>query len=153
MKVPLLLSVLLGGEWLLHAIGRLALFCPFFWAPAWRGRASYTLGTISVSLKLARTGASPHQLVSSVVPTRSAIFTWDTTVLAPLQLDRDVLFLDAWIDEGRDAPRLIGELLAHKRRVFIYTDRFPVTLLQKILEGRLIQVVLPMPTLVLEVVS
>ncbi len=43
----------------------------------------------------------------------------------PLLFDRDIVILDARADEGRDAPILIGELLARNRRVFVLQSGFP----------------------------
>jgi len=57
--------------------------------------------------------------------------------LAPLQLGRDLLILDTWIDDGRDAPALVDALLrAGRRRVFVATRDLPPALLARILQGR-----------------
>ena len=55
-----------------------------------------------------------------------------------MQLDRDLLILDAWADDGRSAPELVKELLARGRRVFVRLDGFPPSILRAMSSGHVV---------------
>ena len=65
--------------------------------------------------------------LSPVVPDRSAIVIFGNPkdALAPLQLDRDVVIVDAGLDRGATAPEMVQALLAQKRRVFLFATGVP----------------------------
>jgi hypothetical protein len=60
------------------------------------------------------------------LPAGSAVFTWTVyrNTAAPLQLHRDVIIVDASRDHGRDAPKLIAQLMNRGRRVFLLKNGF-----------------------------
>jgi len=75
--------------------------------------------------------------LESAVPGRSALFVYwgNKDAAGPLQIDKDVVIVDAWADGGTDAPLLAGELLKAKRRVFVFTKDFPDSILQHLHEA------------------
>ena len=77
--------------------------------------------------------------LEAVLPDRSAaIGHWGgKDAVVPLLFTRDIVILDAWADDGRDAPRLIRGLLSSKRRVFVLKDGFAPTLLHRVDSGLL----------------
>jgi hypothetical protein len=60
-----------------------------------------------------------------------------------LLVPRDIVILDVWADDVRDAPGLVDDLLRQGRRVFVATDRMPVPVFRRIVEGRVVKPVLP----------
>jgi hypothetical protein len=57
----------------------------------------------------------------------------------PLLLSRDVVLLDAWADDGVDAPNLAGAALANGRRVIVLADGFPSKILNAMSAGRVVR--------------
>jgi len=71
------------------------------------------------------------------VPDRSAIVAYwgNTNAVVPLLMTRDVVILDASADECKDAPVLIRELLAMKRKVFVLDEGFTKENLERLRSG------------------
>jgi hypothetical protein len=87
----------------------------------------------------ARRGANLErtEILDSVVPDGSALVAyWGSKDAAgPLQMEKDLVILDAWADGGQDAPVLVNELLASGRRVFVLADMVPQSVMMRMTEG------------------
>ena len=72
------------------------------------------------------------QALADVLPDRSALVAWwwHRDPAAVLLLDRDIVILDIWADNGRAAPALIRHLLDQGRRVLLLEDDVPAPVLQ-----------------------
>lgn len=67
-------------------------------------------------------------ILDAILPKNSpiAVFEWRTNGrLSFLQLDRDMVVLDAARDGGNDMRILASQLLERGRRVFVFTSFFP----------------------------
>jgi hypothetical protein len=73
----------------------------------------------------------------AVVPDHSALIAYGGSrdAAGPLLFDRDVVILDAHPDDGADAPKLIRELMARNRRVFVLRGSFSGRALSRVLAG------------------
>jgi hypothetical protein len=54
-----------------------------------------------------------------VIPARAALLEYGSNAFGPLQLDHDLVILDARVDSGEDAPKLIASLRARGRRILL----------------------------------
>jgi hypothetical protein len=130
--LPVGLAAALAGAWLL-AIQR----APRPWIPgALAALAGASLGWALVvhvgadlreSLTFRQRKLNIVNALSPVVPSRSAIVIFGNPkdALAPLQLDRDVVIVDAGLDRGATAPEMVQALLAQGRRVFLFATGVP----------------------------
>ena len=138
LKLPLVMAAVLAGLWAATRRGF-----------AVRRPLSVVLGTClgwGVAIHLAQDVAGAQRLravnlartnaLAEALPDHSALVAWFAmNAAAPLLLDRDVVVLWAGADEGRDAPRLIREMLASGRRVFVMGSGFPDKALALTLAG------------------
>lgn len=135
MKAPLVLALLLVGAWLAarrapaSAGLSLALGACLGWA-----FAVHWVDDLPKSRSFRRNNELHAAALASALPPdadRIAIFTWWGTkdAFAPLQLERDLVIVDAWPDGGRDTPELIDALLADGRRVWVLEWGFPPPML------------------------
>ena len=78
------------------------------------------------------------QIYRDKLPDRFALVAWlfRGENATPLRLERDVVILDCYSDQGQAISRHIEEFFAHQRPVFILTEGFPQKVLQKILQNR-----------------
>ena len=85
-----------------------------------------------LALQSCDAGPSPRTL-----PDRSAFVAWwgHRDAAAPLLFDRDIVVLDLWADDGKDAPVLIRELLAQGRRVMLLEFGIPPSVLAHVTAG------------------
>ncbi|MBI3003933.1 MAG: hypothetical protein HYY49_00780 [Ignavibacteriales bacterium] len=139
LKIPLVLSLLLIFVWVFPArfihrnIPSLALGACLGWALV------IHLGTDLVGSRFRRSDNDQRlQILKNVVPDHSALFTYwgNKDAAGPLQLERDVIIVDVHADDGHDAPQLINELLAQRRKIFILLIDIPDEMLTRILQGR-----------------
>jgi hypothetical protein len=75
-----------------------------------------------------------RQQVYERLPDNSAlvVFWANSHGVGPLLLHRDIVVVDAHADDGQAAPVLIRELLARKRRVFLFNYGFPADMLDRV---------------------
>ena len=75
--------------------------------------------------------------IAAVVPNHSAVVGhWGSKdAVGALLFTRDLVVLDAWSDDGRDAPGLIRELLATRRKVFLLEEGFTAQDLEQLTGG------------------
>jgi hypothetical protein len=73
-------------------------------------------------------------------PAPSALVAWWglKDAAGPLQIDRDLVILDAHNDRGESLPEMIDALLADGRRVFVIINGFPPQVLSAALAGRVV---------------
>lgn len=76
-----------------------------------------------------------QEMLAAVLPPRAALVCHGHTkdAVGPLLLDRELVVLDTGYGGGRAAPKLVGELLAQRRRVFVDTTELPPRLLRNLL--------------------
>ena len=134
MKIPLLIAIFLAVAWLVTRRGRaggsalsVALGVSLAWA-----LGVHFLDDLPASRELRRANQMQRESVDHVLTGRSAVFAyWGyKDPFGPMQLDRDLLILDAWADDGQAAPELVNELLTRGRRVFVRLDGFPPSILR-----------------------
>jgi hypothetical protein len=156
LDLPLLLAALAAVGWLLaRRRGRtrvldLAVGACLAWA------LLVHLGDdLAASRQRRRSHATMLAAYRQTIPDRSALFTWwgAKDAAGPLQLDRDVVVLDARNDDGETMPALVDELLAAKRRVFVLANGFSRKVLTDALGGRPVREVTGEPMFVVEVVG
>ena len=142
MKIPLLIAIFLGVAWLATRRGRaggsalsVALGVSLAWA-----LGVHLLDDLPASRELRRANQMQRESVDHVLTGRSALFAyWGyKDPFGPMQLDRDLLILDAWADDGQTAPELVKELLARGRRVFVRLDGFPPSILRAMSSGHVV---------------
>ena len=82
--------------------------------------------------------ASRYEYLNRTIPNHSALFTYwgNKDAAGPMQLDKDVVILDVWADEGRDSKTLEEELLARGRRIFILENDMPEKTLSSLVIDR-----------------
>jgi hypothetical protein len=125
--LPLSLAVALVGAWLLATrpgprpwlAGAVAALtgASLGWALA------VHVGTdLRESLTIRQRKLNIAHALSPVLPDHSAIVIFGNPkdAPAPLQLDRDVVIVDAALDNGATAPQIVQALLAQDRRVFLF---------------------------------
>ncbi len=139
LKFPLLLTTALGVLWILarsrervRALLTVAAGICLGWS-----LALHMVDDVAASRRVRQWNLQLTEGLRGLVPDHSALVTyWGTRDAAgPLLFDRDVVILDAHADEGQDAPALISELLARKRRVFVIQAGIPGEVLSRILAG------------------
>ena len=71
--------------------------------------------------------AEKLQFLEKVIPDHSALFTYwgNKDAAGPLQLTRDVVILDTWADDGKDAVVLDKELEARDRTICVLENDMP----------------------------
>ncbi len=127
MRVPLVLSAGLVACWVWAARGRGASALAIMLGACLAWSLAVHLGDdVSASRRRRADTALLSESLRARLPGSSAIVTWTVyrNVAAPLQLDRDLIIIDASRDHGRDAPRLIGQLMKQERRVFLLASGF-----------------------------
>ncbi len=139
LKAPLLLAALLVVCWILARIGyrvRTLVAVVVGLCLGW-GLALHLADDVFASHRARRYSLGRTQALAGVVTDRSVLVAWwgHRDPAAALLLDRDVVILDAWADEGKDAPRLIRELLARGRRVQVLEDGIPASVLAHVTAG------------------
>lgn len=90
-----------------------------------------------------RVNAERARILTANVPDHSVLFVYwgakDAT--GPLLLAKDVVLLDAWADDGHDAPRLAGAALSMGRRVVVLAESFPQPILDALSDGRIVRTI------------
>jgi hypothetical protein len=138
-KMPLLLSFALGASWAVYRFaGRMrgglafAVGCCLAWALVLHVEDDVRFAQAFRAGHLART-----QALADVLPDNSAFvaFWSGKDAAGALLFNRDVVILDPRADQGADAPKLIRELLARKRRVFMLDEGFPADVRAHVLSG------------------
>ena len=139
LKLPLLLAVVLGVLWFVARRRERA-------RPWLAGVAGVCLGwaltlhvvdDVAASHRLRARKAAETAALNGVLPDGSALiaYTGYKDAAFPLLFNRDIVILDARGDEGADAPILIRELHARKRRVFVLQSGFKPDVLSGVLAG------------------
>jgi hypothetical protein len=138
LKFPLVIASVLATLWFLASRGtaRQLLTAVVGVSLGW-GLALHLGEDLAASRRLRTLNHRAAERLRALVPDHSALITYygRRDAPGPLQLDRDVVILDAHADEGADAPMLIRELLARQRRVFVLQDGFPQDVLSRVLAG------------------
>ncbi len=148
MKTPIALAAAFALAWL--AAARLsALARPLAWASGACLGWALTVqlcDDLAASRTLRRENLSWQQAYErSLPPGKTAVFAhWGVKDrLGGLILSRDVVILDTFADDGRDAPGLVDDLLRQGRRVFVATAGFPMPVFGRMVAGRTARVVPP----------
>jgi hypothetical protein len=83
--------------------------------------------------------AARFDYLQKIVPDHSALFTYwgNKDAVGPIQLEKDVVILDVWADEGHDARLLEEELLTQGRRIFILENDMPGEILRGLIADRI----------------
>lgn len=78
------------------------------------------------------------EILQRIIPDHSALFAYwgNKDAAGPLQLTKDVVILDPWADDGRDARLLEQELLSQDRRVFVLENDMPDEILRGLVINR-----------------
>jgi hypothetical protein len=139
LKTPLLLSASIGVLWFFATFeGRFGaqLASAAGMCLAW-GLTLHLADDVAASHRLRERKLEETRALDGVLPDDSALvaYTGYKDAAFPLLFDRDIVILDARADEGRDAPRLVGELLDRGRRVFVLESGFPGVVLSRVVEG------------------
>lgn len=82
-----------------------------------------------------------RRLLPAEGPVALIAYRGATEAFGPLQLERDLVILDAWADRGLTTATLTDEYLAKGRRVFLLANGFPAEIGQPLLsrfDGRLV---------------
>jgi hypothetical protein len=106
---------------------------------------------VMTSRGIRETNARDLNVLEATIPDHSALFTYwgrQKAAAGPLQLNKDVLILDAWADNGEDAPKLARELLEKHKAVFIEGSGMPEAIVERIKGDDSLAVVVTNPFLV-----
>ena len=139
LKAPLVLAVSLSICWLLARTGyrvTTLLSGVTGLCLAW-GLTLHLADDVLSSQQLRHYSLSRTEALAGVLPDRSAFVAWwgHRDAAAPLLFDRDIVVLDLWADDGKDAPVLIRELLAQGRRVMLLEFGIPPSVLAHVTAG------------------
>ena len=121
LRVPLALAIALVAAWVgTRWIGPKAWSALLGATLAWACVVHLT-DDVRVSRALREYNAMRQHMLESVLPERSALIAPGhfKDAAAPLRFDHDLVVVDPAIDGGHDTPRIVSELLAQKRRVFV----------------------------------
>jgi hypothetical protein len=138
LKTPLLLASLLTVAWVL---ARRSMKAPKMLAVT----AGICLGwafmlhmdDVVASQRIRRFYQDRTAKFAEVLPNHSAFIAWwgYKHAAGPLLFDRDIVILDAYSDNGKDAPTLIRHLLSDGRKVVLLADGFPPEVLEAVIGG------------------
>ena len=138
LKTPLLLALLLTVAWFLarrtmrapKALAVTAGIC-LGWA------FMLHMDDVVASQRVRRFYQDRTAKLAGVLPDHSAFIAWWGLKHAavPLLFDRDIVILDAYSDNGKDAPMLIRHLLSDGRRVVLLANEFPPEVLEAVIGG------------------
>jgi hypothetical protein len=144
LKAPLALSLLLLACWVAFRSGltrsRWVVAAAAGACLGW-AMAVHVAEDVPAANALRRHHLGRAQALARVLPDRSALFAYWGQKIAPgaLLLDRDVIVVDPWVDDGADAPVLVRELLAAGRRVFVIRTQMPEDVLERVLAGLVVE--------------
>ncbi len=156
LRVPLLAGVLVVLFWFLRQ------------SSPWKFAFEVSLGAcigwammvqlvdLSTSRQIRGRNATGLESLESVIPDHSALFaSWGNqkATAGPLQLKKDVVILDVWADNGKDAGALARQLAEQGRKVFLYGSGMPEEVVADIRGPDSLLVVLSKPFEILEVVA
>jgi hypothetical protein len=144
MNLPLLLALLLFGLWLAGRRGRLgsAFSLLLGAALAWSLVVHVLDDVVASRIIRARKLGTAQQLARVLPDQPSAVISQFPLVVnfCPLMVRRDLVIADATLDHGNTIPRMVEELLAAGRRVFIFADRyFPGRIVQRLQRRRVLR--------------
>jgi 4-amino-4-deoxy-L-arabinose transferase-like glycosyltransferase len=139
MKIPLFIAVFAGVVWLVTRRARagesalgVALGMSLTWA-----LGVHFLDDLAASRQLRRANQLQRESVEPILTDGSAIFAywgWKDP-FGPMQLNRDLLILDTWADDGQTAPQLVQDLLTRGRRVFVRMNDLPPSIFEAMSAG------------------
>lgn len=89
--------------------------------------AAIHLGSdVAISRSRRHDVARLYEVAAAQLPDRGAVLVWGIHrgIVAPLQLDRDLVIADATRGRGRGVERLVAELTRRGRRVFLLANGF-----------------------------
>ncbi len=139
-KMPVILACFATLAWLPSCRQKHRLLLPLLAAACLGWAATVHFGDdMRGSRRLRRVQAERLREATGALPfAPSMVFAyWGYSVaLGPLQLDRDMVIADPWIDNGETAPGLIEAALQQNRRVFIVANDFPDELYRRLVESR-----------------
>jgi hypothetical protein len=108
-------------------------------AMAW-GAVVHVRDDLQGSRKMRKFQAQRMEEATAVIPATepAMVFAYHglSLALGPLQLTRDLVIADPWIDNGESATPLIDVALQHNRRVFVVINEFHEPVLVRILGER-----------------
>ena len=138
MKTPLVLATLLAAAWVIarrrmktpKTLAVIAGIC-LGWA------FMLHMDDVAASQRIRRFYQDRTAKLAGVLPDHSAFIAWwgNKHAAVPLLFDRDIVILDAYSDNGRDAPMLIRRLLSDGRKVVLCADGFPPDVLDAVIAG------------------
>ncbi len=111
---------------------------------------------LATSRRIRTTNAVGLDSLNAKIPNHAALIAFwgaQKSTAGPIQLDKDVVILDAWADMGKDAPLLAQELLRQQRRVFIYGSGMPSEIVQAVKGQDSLSLVLTRPFLLYELLK
>lgn len=111
---------------------------------------------LTTSRRIRLTNSVGLDSLEAKIPDHSALFAYwgaQKSTAGPMQLDKDVIILDAWADNGKEAPTLAQDLLHANRRVFLYGTGMPQAMIQGISGSDSLATVLTKPFLLYEIVQ
>ena len=137
LKMPLLLSALLGGLWFVarsRVTVRPMLAAATGLCLGW-GLTLHLADDVAASRRVRARKLVEAQALAGVLTDGSALiaYTGYKDAAFPLLFNRDIVILDARADEGKDAPILIRELLDRNRKVFVLLSGFPGKVITEVL--------------------
>jgi hypothetical protein len=138
LKIPLVLAGVLAGLWFLVRRGVRAQTALIVTAGMCLGWGfTLHLDDIVASQRVRRFYVARTEVLAGVLTDRSALVAWwgNKHAAGPLLFDRDIVILDAYADNGKDAPVLIRQLLGAGRRVVLIANDFPADVLERVLRG------------------
>ena len=155
LKVPLVLGSMLILSWVLNSRPAMnkALAVSMGLCLGWS--CMVQTSDLATSRRIRSTNAIGLDSLEAKIPNHAALFAFwgaQKSMAGPMQLNKDVVILDAWADNGRDAPLLKRELQGQGRRVFAFGTGMPPAIIEGIRGRDSLAAVLANPFVLCEII-
>lgn len=156
LKLPVLIAGALAVAWVLARPGRTAFFSLLLGAGLGWALAVHLGDDVATSRRFRQRNCDTAEEVARRLPDgRVALFAYwgRKDPFGVLHLARPLVVVDPWIDGGRDAPQLVGELLARGDRVVVLGQSFPQHIYDSMKVGRSARLVSRRPHQLIELTA
>jgi hypothetical protein len=157
LKVPIALGICFACSWAMTRwqprLGRVTI--ALFGACIGWSLAVHLGDDVAASRRVRLYNLEQSRLYEEALPPKAALIAFGPIkdAAGPLALTRDLVIVDALIDGGADAPKLVEAFLREGRPVFVDLARFPADVFNRIRSNRPVRVAVPGREPILELLN